>query len=180
MLDELVPPVKQRRHWIAIGSVLTVAVATVWAASTGWLVPLTEGPSVLQWGGEGPVYAVVHVTNDSPRDLEITGLRGVPGGLSVVGYGTTPARQWEGLTPPVEADVFPITLGSGDSVDISVTYIVDDCSEVAEAGDPPSVRMRLPGLTGLWEFTRESSWDGNQSWPFALTEFACTGAANQG
>lgn len=174
LLDELVPPVRPWRHRIVSVAAILLAVIATWSATAGWIVPRTEGPELRQWGGAGPVYAVVHVSNGSPRSIEVTGLGAAPDGVSVLGYTTAPAEQWEDTMPQIEDGALPLRLAPGEGTDIAVVYRIDDCAATSQAGDPPSVNVRFAGISGVWTHTRETPWHhGSRSWPAALTEFAC-------
>lgn len=173
VLDELVPAVRGRRHLAVIAAAGIAGVALVLGAVTGWIVPLTEGPHPTQWGGTGPVNAVVHVANDSPRSIEITGMGGVPDGLSVVGYSTDPPEAWKGKFPTVQSDVFPVRLAPAESVDISVVYRVDDCAAASQADGLPTVDVRFPGWTGFWVHTQQVSLPDTTPWTSRMTQFAC-------
>lgn len=172
-VDEIVPAVHPRRHRTVVAVALAVGAATVYGAMAGWLVPQTNGPYPRQWGGTGPVHAVIHLANESPRSIEIVGMGDAPSGLSIVGYSAEPVETWGQDTPTVQRDVFPVRLSPGEGLDIAAIYRVEDCAAARRTQDLPTVDIRFPGWTGFWTHTKEVTMPSSTPWTSEMTQFAC-------
>ncbi len=192
VLDELVPPPgpawRRALRWAAF---LTVVGVAVWAVSTGTVVPHLGNSQVESWGGPGPVQISLRTTNRSRVDIEVTGGPRARPGLRLLGYQLGPSRQGvndgaERTPSDLIRDPFPLRLGPGSTLELTVWFAVTDCGAVGRtSSDDNSVDLQIALAAGpLSRFTRTHGVDAKdlaldgpasdaESWPVAMAQYAC-------